>query len=318
MTPVRLLLNAPFSGANAFFALADARGLFRQAGLAMDFTPGRGAYSAAGRLLSEDFDAAYGDLNALIEIAALHPGDDVPLAVLVAHQHSPCSITVARAGPIHGPADLAGRTLVGHGIDVALRTFGAYGRSAGLARNAVTVETAEAAMADLLQGMLAGQADGVFGYVTTHTAALAGAGLSVPDTVRFLPYREVCPALYGSALMLARRFIATQPEAARQLVQTLGRAILAAQAEPEAAIDAVLARNPQASRAIEAQRWQGTLLGDMGGSASWPQGLGDVDDQRLRAAIRCLSDASGWARTPAVSQVFSRRFLAGAPGPAPH
>lgn len=43
MTAIRLLLNSGFTGANAFFAIADARGLFREAGLDVAFTPGRGA-----------------------------------------------------------------------------------------------------------------------------------------------------------------------------------------------------------------------------------------------------------------------------------
>ncbi len=53
------------TGANAFIALAEARGLCREAGLAVDFTAGRSAHTAAERLATEGFDAAYGDLNDL-------------------------------------------------------------------------------------------------------------------------------------------------------------------------------------------------------------------------------------------------------------
>ena len=82
MTPLRLLLNSPFTGANAFIALAEQRGLYRAAGLEMQYTSGHGAYTAASRLADEGlFDAAYGDLNALIELAAQRPHDDLPVAV---------------------------------------------------------------------------------------------------------------------------------------------------------------------------------------------------------------------------------------------
>ena len=313
MTALRLLLNAGHSGANAFFALAQARGFFQQAGLEPEFTPGRGAYTAAPRLLSEGFDAAYGDLNALIEMAAQSPLGELPIAVLVAHQHAPTCITVARAGPIHGPSDLAGRRIVGHANDVALRTFAGYAHSAALAPGSVRIETSEAGMAELLSRMLDGEVDGVFGYMTTHTAALAGLAQHTVDSVRFLPYREVCSAFYGSALMVSPTLIREQPQTVGRLVAAVRAGILAAQAQPQAAIDAVMALNPQADRRVEMQRWLGTLTGDIGWPTAYPglwPGLGQAANQRLDASIECLSTALGWAHRPDTQRVFSSRFLA--------
>ena len=314
MTPVRLLLNSGFTGANAFFALAQAHGLFREAALDVRFTPGRGAYTAASRLVQEGFDAAYGDVNALIEMAARNPSEDLPIAIFMAHQHAPSCIAVARAGPIHRPADLAGRRIVGHASDVALRTFAAYARSAALASDAVQIDTSDAGMAELLLGMLDGKTDAVFGYTTTHTAALAGARLAAGDVVRFLPYRDVCVALYGSALMASPQFIRDHPAALVQLLGATRAAMVAAHAQPQAAIDAVLSLNPQADRQIEGERWQGTLTGDMGWPPGMPggwEGLGDVENQRLAAAIENLSAAFGWLHTPTTQRVFTRRFFAG-------
>ena len=108
MTTIRLLLNSGFTGANAFLAIAQAQGIFQAAGLDVEFTPGRGAYTAAQRLADEGFDAAYGDVNALIELAAQHPQDDLPKAVLMVHQQTPAVISVARAGTIQRASDLQG------------------------------------------------------------------------------------------------------------------------------------------------------------------------------------------------------------------
>ena len=130
MTTIRLLLNSDFTGANAFFALAEARGMFRDLGLDIGFTPGRGAYTAAERLATEPFDAAYGDLNALIALAA-GSADVLPVGVFMVHEHAPSTITVSAGGPIRGPGDLAGRKLIGHRTDVALRKFPAIALSTG-------------------------------------------------------------------------------------------------------------------------------------------------------------------------------------------
>ena len=312
MTALRLLLNSGFSGANAFFALAQQRGLFRSAGIDVELVAGRGAYTAAGRLADEGFDAAYGDLNALIELAALRPADALPIAVFMVHQHAPSCITVARDGPVQHPGDLAGRAICGHASDVALRTFPAYARAAGLDARAVQIEVATAGMAELLRGMLHGGTDAVFGYVTTHTAALAETGLRVDTLLRFLPYREVCADLYGSALMVAPQLLRESPGTVAALVRATRGAITATWAQPEAAIDALMALNPAATAHIEIQRLLATLYDDMGapsGMAGPWQGLGAASYQRLGAAIASLAAASGWEHPPNAERVFTRRFL---------
>ena len=204
MTALRLLLNSDFTGANAFFALAEADGLLRAADVDLHYTPGRGAWSAAGRLADEDFDLAYGDLNALAELAANRGGKDdeadLPLAVWVAHQHAPSTITVPRASGVRAAADLAGKRILGHASDVALKTFPLFARAGGLAADAATIVTSPDTMRTLLQQMLDGQYDAVFGYVTTHTAALAG--LAAACNWRTVPALE---------RVFTRRFLGSVP-----------------------------------------------------------------------------------------------------------
>ena len=309
MTPIRLLLNSGFSGANAFLAIALQQGLFRDAQLDLRCTPGRGAYTAAQRLVPEGFDAAYGDLNALIELAATEPAQDLPVAVLLVHPRAPSTITVARDGPVRGAADLAGRSVVGHASDVALRTFPVYARTAGLAPGAVALRTSDAVMAKLLADMLQGASDGVFGYMTTHTAALAGIGRDAATCVRFLPYRDVCPDLMGSALMVAPPLARDQPQVVAALVRVVLAGIELARTYPAAALDAVIACNPAADRAIEGERWRGTLHGDMA-EAPGGHGLGGgVDEARLSRAIASMALAFGWAQAPAAARVFTPAFL---------
>jgi NitT/TauT family transport system substrate-binding protein len=168
-------------------------------------------------------------------------------------------------------------------------------------------------MAALLQGMLAGHTDAVFGYMTTHTAALAGAGVDAATAVRFLRYRDVCPDLYGSALMVAPHLLRDQPQQVAALVQSVVRGIALAQAHPAEAIDAVLALQPAADRVIEQARWHGTWHGDMVAPSGLPQRAGDVDDARLARTIMSMAQALEWPDTPDVRRVFTRAYL---PGPA--
>jgi ABC-type nitrate/sulfonate/bicarbonate transport system substrate-binding protein len=161
-------------------------------------------------------------------------------------------------------------------------------------------------MAVLLKDMLAGRSDGVFGFVTTHVAALAGAGLHAAECLHFFPYRAVCPYLYGSALMVAPRLIRDHPDAVARLIQALRDGIVAAREDPEAALDAMIASYPAANRQVERERLIGTLTGDI---ACPPGTLGEIDAGRLRSTIQCLSSALGWPSTPDSRRIFTPSFL---------
>ena len=309
MTTIRLLLNSGFTGANAFLAIAQAQGIFQAAGLDVEFTPGRGAYTAAQRLAEEGFDAAYGDVNALIELAAQHPQDDLPKAVLMVHQQTPAVISVARAGTIQRAPDLQGLTLLGHASDVALRLFPLFAARQRLPVDAVTVQTADGAMLALLQDMLGGKVAGVFGYATTQTAALAGNGLQASELLRFLRYAPSCTDLYGSALMVSPRLLRDGSEAVQRLVQAVRNGIWRAQADPHAAIAAVRMMDGKIDPVIELERWRGTLADDMLCSGPVPAAFGNADMPRLERAIAALQRVNGWEHRPAASHIVARQFL---------
>ena len=71
--PLKMLLNSGYSGANAFFLVAEDKGYFKDAGIEVAFTPGQGAYTAAERMMKEGFDIGYGDVSALIETVSREP-----------------------------------------------------------------------------------------------------------------------------------------------------------------------------------------------------------------------------------------------------
>ena len=109
---VRLLLNTSYSGPQAWFLLAEDLGYFRREGLEVEITPGAGAYTAAPRIAAGTFDFGYGDINALIEVAA-RDTERAPVAVFVAFNASPSTVAVDAEGPIKSPKDLEGRQVIG-------------------------------------------------------------------------------------------------------------------------------------------------------------------------------------------------------------
>lgn len=305
-TRLRMLLNSGYSSVNAWFCLAEDRGYLADAGLALSFTDGLGAYTAAGRTAAEDFDIGYGDVNALVEAVA-GSNAKAPIAVYVLFNRSPSVIAVPAASPVRTPADLAGRHLRGHATDVALQTFPALAATHGVEANRVRISTSEDGMGAVVEAMLRGETDGTFGYESTITAALITAGLPT-SRVRFLPYRTLVPDLYGSALMVSRRLTQTSPALVAGLVRAVNRGVRDTIADPAAALAALTRRAPSANLAAERARLDLTLRGEMAHPEGARLGLGAIDAERFRRGVALLCTSKRLARTPAVDEIVSTAF----------
>ena len=303
---LRMLLNSGYSSVNAWFCLADDRGYLREAGLQLAFTDGRGAYTAAGRTADEGFDIGYGDVNALVELAAASNAR-APVAVYMMFNRSPSVVAVPAASGIRAPRDLAGRHLRGHATDVALQTFPALAARVGVDAKTVHISTSEEGMGAVVAGMLKGDTDGIFGYESTITAALITAKIPV-DSVRFFFYRDLVPELYGSALMVSRRLAREQPRLVAGLVRAVNRGVADTIADPTAAIAAVRTRAPAIVEAAERARLELTLRGEMGHPEGARLGIGAIDASRFGAGVRLLCVSKALARVPAVLDVFGDAF----------
>jgi NitT/TauT family transport system substrate-binding protein len=305
-----MLLNSGWTGAQAWFHTAAEHGFLRQEALVLDFQPGRGAYTAAPRMLAEGFDLAYGDVNSLVEVVAAMEPDAGPQAVYMMFSASPSTIAVAADGPIQSAQDLPGRTILGDSSDVALQTFPAFAASQGIDVGSVSIESTDLPKSDLIEKMLNEEGDvaAMFGYVTTITAAARGIGTD-PARLRFINYRDALPDFYGSALMVSREFQSNHPDVVASVVRAINRGVMLTVQDPASGIAALVQRAPDVDRATELERLIGTLSGEMNHPETREIGYGDADDERLTAAIALLCQSKGLARIPATNEIFTRQFL---------
>lgn len=307
-TKLRMLLNSGWSGANAWFVVAEDKGYFRDEGLEIEFTAGQGAYKAAPRMAAEGFDLGYGDINSLIEVAVASPAT-APTGIYMMFNRSPSVIGVAADGPIRTSRDLAGKRIGAHDKDVAAETFPPFAHVTGLDPASITPVIRDASMADLVKAMLAGETDAVFGYFTTQTAAAMTLGLDPAKVLRFLRYDAVLPDFYGSALMASPTLLKNRPDAARRVVRAINRAVADTIRDPHAAIAAVTKRDPSLKPEVELVRLTGTLAREMSHPEGRRLGTGDADDARLTRSIKAMVDTKKLARTPSTATIFDRRYL---------
>ena len=306
---MKLLLNTSLSGPVAFFLLAEDRGYLRDAGVSLTFSPGGGAAVIVPQVVTGTFDLGYGDMTALIERIARGPEGTGPVAIYTTFNTVPFTIAVAANGPIRTPKDLEGRTLSGHPIDAALITFDMFATATNIDAGKVKVvklaDGMGAQVADMLKGR---QADGVFGFVNTIIASVTPLGIAASD-IRFLNYADHLPDMYGNTLFVTRELYREGTAALPGLVRAVNRALADTVASPDAAIDALVKRDPSARRDVNHTRLVGTLNSEMAHPEGARLGIGDMDDARLERLIKLVVTAKKLPRTPSVREVFDRSFL---------
>lgn len=305
---VRFLLNSGFSGANAWFLVAQERGYFREEGIEIEFTPGRGAFTAAGRMVEEGFDAGYGDIQATYEQAAKLPGK-APVGVYMVMDRSPSVIILPADSSVAVPSQLAGRTITGHATDVALNTFAQYAYKTGFDPESVNIVANDGNWKVLIGLLDKHKSDALFGYLSTSSAAIRSVGGKVDERLRFLKFRDAVPEFYGSSLMVSPALLRDHPEIARGLVRAVNRGVMDTLCEPQTAMNLLVAHDPKQSASVELGRLMDTV-DDMGG-AEWiaTQGVGDIDPERMRAGIALTTTQRKLPRLPELAEVFNPDFL---------
>lgn len=305
---LRFLLNSGFSGANAWFLLAQERGYFRDEGIEIEFVPGRGAFTAAGRMVEENFDVGYGDIQATYEQAARRPGK-APVGVYMVMDTSPSVIILPATSAVTSAPQLAGKTITGHGTDVALNTFEQYASKTGLDPASVKVVANDGNWKVLIGLLDDHTSDALFGYLSTSSAAIHSAGGKVNERLRFLKFRDAVPELYGSALMVSPSLLRDQPELARGLVRAVNRGVMETLCEPRAAIDLLVAHDPAQNANVELGRLMDTVE-DMGGAERIARhGVGDIDPERMRAGLELTTTQRQLPRLPPLGEVFDPSLL---------
>jgi NitT/TauT family transport system substrate-binding protein len=304
-TKLKLVLNWKYQGPQGMFFVADDKGYFKQEGLEVTLDQGNGSGAAVPLVANGTYDVGFGDINALIELAAKKP-EDAPIAVYVMFNQPPFTVAVKSGSPIRTPKDFEGKTLGGAANDGALKLFPALCKLAKFDCAKVNITNMQPNLRE--QMLMQGQVDGVFGYVNTirFSAKLMG----VEDSqLRFINFGDYGMDLYSNAIIVSKKLVKENPKAVAGLVRAINRGLVDSLKDIDASVAAVAKREALIKIPVEKERFIQTLKDEMNHPEIARIGLGNVDEARLKKSIDILVDASGLPRTPAVSEIFTPAFL---------
>ena len=302
---LKMVLNWKYQGPQGMFFLAEDLGYFKAAGLDMTIDQGNGSGAAVPLVANGTYDVGFGDINALIELAAKKP-EDAPVAVFVMFNQPPFTVAVRADSPIKTPQDLAGKTLGSAANDGALKLFPAFCAAAKVDCSAVKITNLQPNLRE--QMLMGGQVDGVLGYVNTIRFSARAMGVD-DDKIRYINFGDYGMDLYSNAIIVSKKLAKENPAAVRGLLAAINHGLEDALKDPDAAVAAVAKREPLIKVAVERERLDATLKDEMNHPEIAKIGVGNVDTDRLKRSIDILVDADNLPRTPTVSEIFTPEFL---------
>lgn len=287
----RLSVRLDFSpwGVHAAMHLAEVRGWFREAGLAVDIQDGRGSGNTLQLVNAGQVDV--GQIQVGLVGQAREQGATIRAFAGFARRTDLC-VLVDRDGPIRSASDLRGRSVVVFAASPWAPFIDAYLRSAGLDRGSVTVMFVDPAA--LWGTYTARRADGL---MSTVSSAIPVAERPRPSRALLAEEAGISFPSYG--LVATEATIRARGAALRRLVETQQRAWAHLKTNPDDGVDAMQRQRPDARLDREVTREQIRLtLEFFDTPATRGRPIGWQAEADWQAALRSLEGAGaikpGW------------------------
>ncbi len=304
-TKLKVVLNWKYQGPQGMFFLADDRGYFKAEGIEVQLDQGNGSGGVPALVGNGTYDVGFGDMNALIEMAAKKP-DDAPVAVYVMYNQPPFAIAVKADGPIKTAKDLEGKSIGGPANDGALKLFPAFCKIAKIDCTGVKLSNMQPNLRENM--LMQGQVDGTFGYVNTIRFSAKLAKIE-ESQIRYIKYSDYGMDLYSNVIIVPKKLAKEKPEVVKGFLRALNKGMQDSIKEPEASVASVAKREPLINLKLERERFDATFADEMNHPEIKKIGLGSVDEERLKRSIDIMVDALALPRSPAVSEVWNGSFL---------
>ncbi|WP_028671444.1 ABC transporter substrate-binding protein [Saccharospirillum impatiens] len=304
-TDIKFALDWKFEGPAAPYLMAMDRGYYEEEGLNVSIDTGAGSLEAIPRVASGTYQLGFADINSLIKFR--DQDSDVPVqAIMMVYDAPPFAIVGRKSLGVEVPSDLEGRTLGAPATDGAFAQWPAFVQVNDLDTDQITIENVGF---PVREPMLAqGDVDAITGFSFSSYINLKSKGVDADDITVML-MTDYGLKLYGNAIIVNPTFAEENPEAVTAFLRATIRGWRDTIADPEAAVEYVLAHNSIARKEVELERLIMSIDDNILTDAVVANGMGDIDPERMREAIDQIGIAYSFNNKPEVDDIFTDAYL---------
>jgi NitT/TauT family transport system substrate-binding protein len=303
---VKFALDWQIQGPQAPFISAKASGAFASQGLDVTIDRGSGSQKTIEQVATGTYDMGYGDINSMIEYNVKNPQQPL-IAVYIVLNTPPFSLLSLKRYGIAKPADLKGASIGAPAGDAPRRLWPIFAKNAGVPVDSVTWTN----MAPPLRepALVKGDVKAISGFFFTGYLNLTE-NLKIPESeVVAFKYSDYGIDLYGNAVVVRVDWLKKNEDTVRKFLAALTQGFRLSVKDPQTAIAHIKGVEPLANEATELKRLQLAISANIVNDEVRRNGLGAIDNARMRRAIDQVVQAFELPAKPTVEQVFTGAYL---------
>jgi len=299
---VSIGLDFTISGYHAPFFVAQDKGYFSRAGLAVTITRGYGSGDTVKKLASGVIDVGFNHPAPLIIANA--EGGNLRIVMSYLNQEMCATYSAAEDGNVSKPRDIEGQTWGGPPGDVCTIMLTALAEKTGFDLSKVKMQQMDAPQR--LPMLAAGKitvTGSFFDKDILFKNALQQAGKTMVS-FRYAPYM----AMYGNAVAVTQKTMDTRPAMVEKLVGALVRGFKDTVANPDEAARIVSKLYPEIDKEY-IRAAVATLLEAMWDETTRSKGIGMIDARKMQETRDTVVKYWKLKTEPPVDSIYSNRFV---------